>query len=390
MYELLIDKVIGEDWWEKYTGVSEEVSAAYVRNKLAAFPTGETELQITIDSPGGDWYEGVTIFNIIRDFARNHPDVTITTYIQGMAASMASVIALAANAVNPDKNKIVAEDNSMYMIHNSSGVRIGGAKEMGEAMSWFQQVDETMNFIYSRRSGKSDNEIKEMMDAETWLFGEEILKAGFVDSIKEMDEDLKKDIENGLAQAAGRDFCLVNAKAKFSKAQEMLQTMQLKKDKDIPQHNYAAAALALDIKGGSPSNIASRAKALEAQSNKGAVMTAEELKKNHADVYAAVMADGEKAGVEKEKARVNRLLAMGKKSGATDYALECIEKGADPTNDSVVDAFFEKGVAAKALTAQAADETVPEVNPPKNDKNADKDAVMAAFDRETGADKWEK
>ena len=390
MYELLIDKVIGEDWWEKYSGFSEEVSAAYVRNKLAAFPTGETELQITIDSPGGDWYEGVTIFNIIRDFARNHPDVTITTYIQGMAASMASVIALAANAVNPDQNKIVAEDNSMYMIHNSWGVRIGGAKEMSEAMGWFQKVDDTMNFIYSRRSGKSDTEIKEMMDAETWLFGEEILKAGFVDSIKEMDEDLKKDIESGLAQAAGRDFCLVNAKAKFSKAQEMLQTMQLKKDKDIPQHNYAAAALALDIKGGSPSNIASRAKTSEAQSNKGAVMTAEELKKNHADVYAAVMADGEKAGVEKEKARVNRLLAMGKKSGATDYALECIEKGADPTNDSVVDAFFEKGVAAKALTAQAADETVPEVNPPKNDKNADKDAVMAAFDRETGADKWEK
>ena len=130
MYELLIDKEIGEDWWGKYSGVSEEISAAYVRDKLSAFPSGETELQITIDSPGGDVFEGITIFNIIRDFARNHPDVTVTTYIQGMAASMASIIALAANVVNPDKNKIVAEDNSMYMIHNSWGVRIGGAKEM--------------------------------------------------------------------------------------------------------------------------------------------------------------------------------------------------------------------------------------------------------------------
>lgn len=390
MYELLIDKEIGEDWWEKYSGVSEEISAAFVREKLAAFPTGETELQITIDSPGGDVFEGITIFNIIRDFARNHPDVTITTYIQGMAASMASIIALAANAVNPDKNKIVAEDNSVYMLHNSWGIVIGNANDMREGMEWFQKIDDVMRDVYTRRTGKADDEIKGMMDAETWLFGEEILNAGFIDSIKEMDKELKNDIAKGLATPAGRDFCLVNAKAKFNKAQEVLQTVQLKKDKDIPRRDFAAAAMALDIKGGSPSNIASRAKASEAQSNKGAVMTAEELKKNHADVYAAVMADGEKAGVAKEQARVNRLLAMGKKSGATEYALECIEKGADPADDAVVDAFFEKGVAAKALTAQAADETVPEVNPPKNDKNADKDAMMAAFDRETGADKWEK
>ena len=390
MYELLIDKEIGEDWWGKYSGISEEISAAYVRDKLSAFPSGETELQITIDSPGGDVFEGITIFNIIRDFARNHPDVTVTTYIQGMAASMASIIALAANAVNPDKNKIVAEDNSIFMIHNSWGIVIGNANDMREGMEWFQKIDDVMLNVYTRRTGKADDEIKGMMDAETWMFGEEILKAGFIDSIKEMDEDLKNDINGGPAQAVSRDFCLVNAKAKFNKAQEIMQTVQLKKDKDIPRRDFAAAALALDIKGGSPSNIASGAKTLEAQSNKGAVMTAEELKKNHADVYAAVMADGEKAGIAKEQARVNRLLAMGKKSGATDYALECIEKGADPADDSVVDAFFEKGVAAKALSAQAADETVPEVNPPKNDKNADRDALMAAFDRETGADKWEK
>ena len=69
MFELLINKVIGEAWFE------ESVSSDDVRKALAAFPSGETEMRITIDSPGGDVFEGITIFNIIRDFARNNPDV---------------------------------------------------------------------------------------------------------------------------------------------------------------------------------------------------------------------------------------------------------------------------------------------------------------------------
>ena len=122
MFELLIDKVIGEDEWAAFTGVPEEISADFVRKSLAAFPQGETEMRITIDSPGGDVFEGITIFNIIRDFARNNPDVEITTYVQGMAASMASVIALAAWSVNP-RNDVIVEDNSIFMIHNAWGSR---------------------------------------------------------------------------------------------------------------------------------------------------------------------------------------------------------------------------------------------------------------------------
>ena len=77
MFKLTIDKVIGEDWWQKYTGVSEEISSAYVRDTLAAFPDNENELRIVINSPGGDVFEGITIFNIIREFARDNPKVKI-------------------------------------------------------------------------------------------------------------------------------------------------------------------------------------------------------------------------------------------------------------------------------------------------------------------------
>ena len=182
MVELLINKVIGEDWWEKYTGVQEEISANYVRDQLKAFPENEKELRIVIDSPGGDVFEGVTIFNIIRDFARNNPSVKITTYIQGIAASMASIIALAANAVNQE-NKIIAEDNSTYMIHNAWGAVLGNENDMREAAEFFAGIDSMMRNVYMRKTGKNENDIRSMMDAETWLWGKDILEAGFIDEI---------------------------------------------------------------------------------------------------------------------------------------------------------------------------------------------------------------
>ena len=119
-------------------------------------------------------------------------------------------------------------------------------------------------------------------------------------------------------------------------------------------------------------------------------MTAQDLKRDNPEVYAEIAAEGEKAGIAKEQARAARLLAMGEKSGAKDYALDCIKNGRDPADPAVVDEFMDKGAAGRALAAQAADPDVPGVNLPKNDKNADKNAVMAAFDRETGADKWDK
>ena len=377
MYELLIDKVIGEDWWEQYTGVSEEISARHVREVLAAFPAGESEVRIVIDSPGGDVFEGITIFNLIRDFARNHPDVTINTYIQGMAASMASVIALAANSVNPEKNVVVAEDNSVYMIHNAWGIVVGNANDMREGAEWFGKVDDMLRAVYVRKTGKSDVEIRAMMDAETWLWGNEILDGGFADAI--IQPEYQADIDKGLVVNAGKDCCIHSAKATFDKSCELMRSVQAKRGKDAPHRDYAAAAKAWGFT--TLVSSSNTEKTAGAGNEKGAAMTAEELKKAHPDVFNTVMADGEKAGVCKEQARVNRLLAMGERAGCTDYALECIRNGADPADEKVVDAFFDKGKAAQALAAQAEDEkSIPDVNPPKNDKNADNKAMCAAFD----------
>lgn len=370
MVELLINKVIGEDWWEQYTGVQEEISANYVRNQLKAFPENEKELRIVIDSPGGDVFEGVTIFNVIRDFARNNPSVKITTYIQGMAASMASAIALAANAVS-DSNKVIAEDNSIFMIHDAWGYVIGNQNDMREAAEYFAMIDSMLSSIYMRKTGKSEDDIRSMMDAETWLWGKNILEAGFVDEII--------DSENNADESANMNDSLISARAEFKKSRELVNSMNLKRGGEALKRDWAAAAVAIGFKGGEPS----KAEALASVENKkGGCMkiTAEELKRDNPDVYDQVFQDGEAAGVKKEQARVNRLLTLGQKAGANDYALECIKANAEPSDEKVIDAFMEKGAAAKALAAQAQDQNVPDVNPPKDDKNADKKAMNEAFD----------
>ena len=369
MVELLINKVIGEDWWEQYTGVQEEISANYVRDQLKAFPENEKELRIVIDSPGGDVFEGVTIYNVIRDFARNNPSVKITTYIQGMAASMASAIALAANAVS-DSNKVIAEDNSIFMIHDAWGYVTGNQNDMREAAEYFSMIDSMLRSIYMRKTGKSEDDIRSMMDAETWLWGKDILEAGFVDEII--------DSENNADESADMNDSLISARAEFKKSRELVNSMNLKRGGEALKRDWAAAAVAIGFKGGEPS----KAEALASEENKkGGCMkiTAEELKRDNPDVYAQVFQDGEAAGVKKEQARVNRLLTLGQKAGANDYALECIKSNAEPSDEKVIDAFMEKGAAAMALAAQALDGNVPEVNPPKDDKTADKKAMDEAF-----------
>lgn len=378
MYELLIDKVIGADECRAWIDAEPEFSSDDARKALAAFPSGETEMRITIDSPGGDVFEGITIFNIIRDFARNNPNVEITTYIQGMAASMASVIALAAWSVNP-RNAVIVEDNSIFMIHDAWGIVVGNANDMREGAEWFSKVDDMLRAVYVRRSGKSDDEIKAMMDAESWLWGNEIIEAGFADAI--MDSTNSND----------RNESIVSAKAAFTKSQDLMRRVSAKQKECGGGKSFRAAAMALGIAGGLlPKNEAD----FSAENKKGdssMKITVDELKKDNPEIYAQIVHDGEKSGIAKEQARVSRLLALGEKSGAKEFALECIKNGSDPSDEKVIDAFMDKGAAAKYLANVAEDEkTIPNVNPPKEDKNEDMNAVMAAFDRETGADKWEK
>lgn len=353
MKEILIDKQIGESWF------SEGITADYVREELQK--AGSEDIRITIDSPGGDVFDCISIFNVIRDFCRTHSN-KITTYIRGLAASAASVIALAASDVN-EENKIVIESNSVFMIHNGLTYCTGNRHDLRSCADRLEKIaDKMMTDVYVKKTGRAAKDIEKDMDTETWLYGQEIIDAGFADGF----------VENSNQEEESQKAAYVAvAKNSFNKMKIAAQT-------NLIQRMAMSESVKLESAGGANGKP-------DKNNMEGCKMTAEELKKNNPDVYAAIVAEGEAKGASDERERASRLLAMGEKCGCTDYALECIKNNANPTDSAVIDAFMDKKVAAQVIAAQKEDEEkIPNIVPPKDNTQRDNAAVMAAFEKELG------
>lgn len=353
MKEILIDKHIGESWF------SEGITADYVREELQK--AGSEDIRITIDSPGGDVFDCISIFNVIRDFCRTHSN-KITTYIRGLAASAASVIALAASDVN-EENKIVIESNSVFMIHNGLTYCTGNRHDLRSCADRLEKIaDKMMTDVYVKKTGRAAKDIEKDMDTETWLYGQEIIDAGFADEF----------VENSNQEEESQKAAYVAvAKNSFNKMKIAAQT-------NLIQRMAMGESVKLESAGGANGKP-------DKNNMEGCKMTAEELKKSNPDVYAAIIAEGEAKGASDERERASRLLAMGEKCGCTDYALECIKNNANPTDSAVIDAFMDKKVAAQVVAAQKEDEEkIPNIVPPKDNTQRDNAAVMAAFDKELG------
>ena len=366
MKEILINKTIGEGIFES------GITAESVREQLNNGGGDGEEAKIVVDSPGGDVFEGISIFNVIRDFARNNPETKITTYIQGLAASMASVIALAASSVNPN-NKVIIEDNSVFMIHNAWGVVIGNENDMRDSAEWFSRVDSILRAAYVKKTGKSEKEIKKLMDGESWFFGKEILDMGFCDEV------IESGTENGGAKG---DEALSYAKLNFGGVKSRMKERAMKASSSF---DYKAAASAINNIRETTADFPSvQNEAGNGEKGDCMKVTAEDLKRENPDVYAQILAEGEKQGVEKEKARASRLLQMGDKAGCAGFALECVKNGSDPADTKVVDAFFEKGFLAKKLSDSVKEsEEIPGVNPPKNSAD-DSEELYDGFSKAIG------
>jgi len=126
-----------------------------------------SKINLHINCPGGDVFDGTAIYNLLKDHKAE-----VETWIEGIAASMGSVIALAGDTVH------IAE-NAYYMVHNpSAGVR-GDERALEKTKSLLAKVKTTMKSLYSSRTGMSDEEISQVMDDETWYTGAEAVEAGF-------------------------------------------------------------------------------------------------------------------------------------------------------------------------------------------------------------------
>lgn len=130
-----------------------------------------TSIKVRINSPGGDVFDGLAIFNALQSHKAK-----VITRIDSLAASAASFIAVAGKEVQ-------AYQNAMLMIHNSLVYTAGNQYDLREIADLLEKIDGNMVDIYTANSKVGKKEIKEMMKAETWLTAKEAKEKGFIDTI---------------------------------------------------------------------------------------------------------------------------------------------------------------------------------------------------------------
>ena len=131
------------------------------------------EITIRINSPGGSMFEGIAIYNFLRQ-----QRVKTVSIIEGVAASAASLVALGADVVT-------MADGAFYMIHNAHLGISGDRNSLREAADQLEQFDVQLRKFYSQKTGISIDDIGAMMDAETWLNADEALEKGFINEVRE-------------------------------------------------------------------------------------------------------------------------------------------------------------------------------------------------------------
>nr|WP_249414898.1 ClpP-like prohead protease/major capsid protein fusion protein [Citrobacter freundii] len=130
-----------------------------------------THINLHINSPGGDVFDGIAIFNALKFHG-----AAITVHIDGLAASMASVIAMVGNPV-------IMPENTMMMIHKPWGFSGGDANDMRDYADLLDKVESVLIPAYAEKTGKSTEEIAAMLEDETWMDGKECLELGFADQV---------------------------------------------------------------------------------------------------------------------------------------------------------------------------------------------------------------
>jgi ATP-dependent protease ClpP protease subunit len=144
-------------------------------------------IDLHINSPGGEVFDGLAIYNTLRA----HP-AAVTTYIDGLAASAASFIALAGD-------RVVCARNAVMMIHDAAGLCWGNAADMGQMRDVLDKLSDNIADIYTQRAGGSLVEWRERMRAETWYTGAEAVTAGLADESTDPEPDEDPDAPDGMS-----------------------------------------------------------------------------------------------------------------------------------------------------------------------------------------------
>ncbi|MDG2524640.1 Clp protease ClpP [Stenotrophomonas sp. HITSZ_GD] len=169
--------VIGYDYWTG-DGVTAKRIAAALRGM------GAGPVTVNINSPGGDMFEGLAIYNLLREH-----DGEVTVKVLGLAASAASVIAMAGD-------KIQIARAAFLMIHNAWVMAVGNRHDLEEVAATLKPFDDAMASIYAAQTGQDSTAMAKLMDRETWIAGEAAVEDGFADELLPSDK-----VEKGASKA---------------------------------------------------------------------------------------------------------------------------------------------------------------------------------------------
>lgn len=221
--------VIGESW--DGTGWTAKRMGAVLRS------IGTRDVTVNINSPGGDVFEGLAIYNLLRAHSGK-----VTVNVIGLAASAGSFIAMAGDQINIAKA-------GFLMIHNAWLIAAGDKQALREVADWLDPFDATLAEIYADRTGKDAAEIAAMMGKETWMSGTEAVDSGFADDYLEADRIARDDktTENSLrkteASLRARGFSRADAQAIISD----IKSMALRDSAPSAPRDSAALKAALEL-----------------------------------------------------------------------------------------------------------------------------------------------
>lgn len=258
-------------------------------------------INVRINSGGGSVFTAQAILSSLR----RHP-AEVRVYIDGLAASAASVIAMAGDTV-------VMPSNAMMMIHNPLTWVGGEAEDMRKMADTLDKVRDGIVAAYQQKTLLEESRIIELMDAETWMTASEAVELGFADEI-EQGHRIAASLNDGNMVINGLTIDATRYGNMPSIVQHMDQAQQ-------PSNSNTTG----DSAGDQPE-----------EPKEPKPMNLEQLKAEHPDLYAAVLAEGEEAGKTQERARIQAI---------EDMALKGHE-------DLIAQAKFENAISAEALAVQ--------------------------------------
>jgi len=155
-----------------------DVTSDMIREQLVDL---DEDLELEISSPGGSVYQGFSIFSMLKDYKKK-TNSKITVRILGLAASIASYIAMIGDSIQ-------VSDNSVFMIHNAWSYSMGDYNEFRKVADLLERLSDISAKQYMKKSGKSEEDIKSLMNEDSYFFGQGIVDEGFADNLVDSEDE---------------------------------------------------------------------------------------------------------------------------------------------------------------------------------------------------------